>query len=524
MPPCVVLAEEQTKTILKVARPNPNSFRIWEYSPNGFKPFQHPQSLMDLRKAAITGFRFQFYLKILSVAAYQVGAILLAILLQPVDFGLVALGLVFVGIASNLAEFGIGSALIQRPSKGEADFATGVSLRLLLSCLVVAVLLLLAPSFSSVYQEPRLAWVVAALAFLVILNFVGFSSRVRLTKDLEFSKLFVPEIIGTLVTVTVSVVAATRGLSYLSIVLGYLCGSAASATVLYVLKPWKLRWILDRRAAREMLRFGTPLVGASLLAVAFENFGLVIIGTLSLTEVGYFAFSHGWTLSILVGILSSLDHVMFPVFSAMKENRERLRRSYLTLVKFAAWTLIPLGALFSVVAPSFVSSVVGEKWAPSIPIMQVLSIGGIMVVLAQTYPSVALAMGRPREILLLNLLSVAVIVPTAVFLIPRFGGLGLAWAFLTVGVASLMWSIHRASVLLGKLSRPILSLLIAPSIAAILVAFLLYLSQLRLSASLGTLVVLVMLGSGLYVGLMSVLTRGSFLRDTKELVLSILRG
>lgn len=473
---------------------------------------------MGFRAAALSGIRYQVYLKVFSVGLYQIGSIFLAILLSPTDFALLGLAMIFVGFADSFADFGLGSGLVQRSHVDPLAMAAGATLRLVLSIVVIGGLALSAPLIASEYSQPALRDVVWVLLPLVILNFVGFVSRVRLTKELKFRLLFIPEVIASVTTTLTSVILAVAGYSFWSLVIGYLAGAVASACSLYVLRPWKIAWRIDAKVSRELLRFGAPLVAASLLAFVFQNVGVGVLGVVDFQDVGYFLFAATWTISIAIGLHSLLDNVIFPVYAAMGGDRARISRGYLQLLRYLSWTVVPVGAFISASAPIFVISLVGNKWLPSVILIRILGISGILLVLSFTYHSVTTALGRPSGVFRYQLLgagSMTAVAAIAVFILRESG---LALAYLFVSAILLAWSLPRVGQLLDLRVADIVRTAGTPALASTLMALPVLLLSQVFTPSLGLLAAAVVVAFATYTVAMTALTHGEFIPEVRRLL------
>ncbi len=475
---------------------------------------------MRLRKAAFAGFRFQLYLKVFSVASHQLGSLVLAVLLAPRDFAIVGLATVFVGFSSSLADFGLGSAVIQRSGSSATAISTGATLRLLLAIIGILSLAIAAPWIAGLYNAGELTGVIWALSLLLVLSFAGFASRVALTKSLSFKQVFMPEVAGGAVTTFSSIGLAFLGWSYWSLVVGSLLGASVNVLWLYLLSPWELGLHLDRRVASELLRFGLPLVVAGLLASLFGAFGVAVLGIINFSDLGFYLFAFTWGVSVPLGIHTSVDNVMFPVYSAMQMDKNRIRTAFLTTSEQLARVVILMGVFFSVAAPTFIISLVGQKWMSSVPMLRVLGGAGTVLVLSAAYQSLAVSLGHPREITLYNAVGLVIVIPLTLALVPPLGGFGVSLSILGAAAALIVWASSRAERLLHGVLRPLLRIYAVPTVSSIGAGIAVWVLVSVLPVSLFALGVELAVAAIAYIALMEILTGGRFLRQTRELVAS----
>jgi|SRR2546426_2891561 len=479
---------------------------------------------MNLRRKALEGLRFQFYLKIIGVILSQVSAITLAVILTPRDFAIFGVAMVFVGLGGSISEFGLGSAVIQSTSEPGATLRTATVLRLIMASGVSVSLLVVAPWIALIYQRPALTYVIWALCPVVMLNFVSFFPRIDLTKSLRFKRLFIPEAVAGVAGMLSGIAFAIAGYSFWSLVITATVSPAIYAIAMTLLRPWRPSMRLKGDLARQLLRFGGQLSLGDLLFLVFGNVGIVVLGLVMFDGVGYFLVAYSWTISMGLSLFNALDNVMFPVLSTIQMDKDKIRRGYLLIARYLCWAIIPLGFLTIIVAPTFVSVLLGTKWIPSIPIIQVLGFAAIMLVLALPYQSVATAVGRPREILLFNAIGAAVISAVSPPMIHFFGVMGLAASFLLASGLLFGWVLSRLRVIIGPISGSVLRVSVAPVLGSICFAVPILLAQQVVAPSGAFLVLEVGLAIATYVVAMGLLTHGNFIDEVRQLTHSFIRS
>ena len=479
---------------------------------------------MKLRAAAFEGLRFQLYFRIFNIVLYQVSSIFLAILLLPVDFALVGLAMIFVGFALIVCDMGIGPALIQRRTDDGRTLRTGMALRLMVSLTLTAALCLLAPAIAGFYGEPRLIAVLWAMAPLLLLNFVAFPARISLTKSLSFRRVFLPDAVGSGAAAVLSLGFALAGFSFWSLIFGQLIGSAIGAILLFLASPWRPMWGLDRALVFQLLRFGLPVMLASVLFYLFQNTGIALLARSNFVDVGYFLFAFTWSISIFLGLQVSIDNVLFPVMSAMNHDQGRVGKAFLGYLRYLAWTIIPLSSFLAATAPTFVLSIVGAKWSLAIPILQVLAPAGAMLALSLAYHSSALALGRSKEVFYYNVIGVSSLLPIATAFIAVAGSIGLAWTFLATATLLFLWALFRCSALSLARVTEFLASLQAPVVSSVAFAVPLFFVQQLAVATLPALAVEAFAALGIYCGSMMLVTRNAFLSEAAVLMKSVFRG
>jgi O-antigen/teichoic acid export membrane protein len=475
---------------------------------------------VSLRQEAAKGITVVAVLKLLSTALHQGAAIVLAILLVPRDFGVVAIAMVFIALLQRFGDFGIGAEILQREERVEEALHTGATLRLLLAAALALLSFALAPWAAALYGEPAVADVMRVLSVLFLLSFAGFVSRVRLTRDLRFRKAVLPDTVGKATTSVVAIVLAFLGFGFWSLVHSLVLGQLVAVVLLYATMPWRLRFRLDRDLVRELLAFGRWIFLSGLVAFVFYALDNAVVGAvLGLAVLGYYLIAYTWAVTLPTRLNGLVDTVMFPVFSRMKGSRDRLRRAFLETTEYVAYVVFPLSVLVAVLAPDFVAEVLGTKWEPSVVPMQFLAPAGLLLALAAPAASALTALGRPRDVTMFTLLGAVLVVAGIVPAILWYGIAGLAVLVALSAAAMAVWIWRRVGIVLrlspsalyGRFVRPLLSSVLAATAVA---AF-----RTLLPSSLAVFLAEVALGTLVYLALMTLLTRGAFFRELRDFVL-----
>lgn len=472
--------------------------------------------MVSLRTSAATGIRYQVVLKISTVLLNQVATIVLARLLLPEDFGIVGIAAIIVGFLAGIADFGLSAALVQGGWEAAPDYQTGATLRFILGLIATVGVLGVAPLLALLYSQPVLFWITWALSPLILLNFLGFVSRVSLTRELRFKQAVTPDIIGRLTSSAVAIMAAFIGLSYWSLVIAPVVGAVVGAIGLYVVRPWNLTLVFDRVVARKLLRFGGAVLASNLLLFVYTNIGVLALATVGLAEVGYFAMAYSWAVAIPLSIHSTLDNAMFPVYATIGQDRERLQRAYLKTLRYLLWFLMPVSILLSAISFQFVSVLLGAAWLPAVAELQLLALAGSLLVFAFSYQSVAVAGGNVRDNLSISATAGLLMVLLGPIAAVTWGGLGLSWAFLAIGVIVTLLVNQKTIQGLKVEPAAMMKIWSPPLVSSAVMYALVFLLAPTLAPSVLSLVSLTGLGALVYVLGMTILVRNQFFETVKE--------
>jgi lipopolysaccharide exporter len=373
--------------------------------------------------------------------------IVLARLLTPSDFGLVALALVFVTYAEVVADLGVAQALIYLPKKrASADAAVVVSAVWSIALVLVAVAA--APAVAAFFGRPDVTPIFRVLSVSLLLNGVGQVPDALLRRDLRFRTQIAGNLARALVQGVVSVTLAVAGAGPWSIVFGQLAGEAAWAAVLWALvdyRPVRGFHRVARDDLREVLRYGAPAAGNALVLSLVFNIDYLIVGRrLGARALGFYTLAFRIPQMLIVQVFYILSTVTFPLFARVRESAERLRGGYLLAVKLQSVYGVLAGMLLAVAAPDLVPLVFGAEWTPSVVPLRALALYAMFRSLGIGAVDLFKAVGRPALAFRLSLLRLAVVAPLLWFLAGRGidevawgqAGAALALALLMQGVAA----------------------------------------------------------------------------------------
>jgi len=360
----------------------------------------------ELREATLEGVRWISITRLAFEFVAAAGAVVLAHLVPPADYGRFAIALVVSEIALSLVNEGLGTPLVQRETLTrrhlEGTAAVGLVVGLALTGLTLyAAPLVTTPLFGEQTTELfRLYSPVFTFAGLMIVPLAILQRR------LEFQRIGLSEVASVAAGTVTSVTLALIGLDAEAYVLGSLASTAAWLLVLAIFAGAPApRW--RRREIREIATVGMPAAGAGLAGVGSRNVDYAILGTqLSPAMVGFYyrAFTIG--VEYERKISGIVTRMALPVYSRT-EDLAHLRSVRRRIVRLNTTTIFPLLAFFIVTAPVLVPWLFGARWTPAVVPAQILGVAGMATMLKNTIDPLVLAVGRPRRLLVFNVCELA---------------------------------------------------------------------------------------------------------------------
>ena len=342
----------------------------------------------------------------------QVGSqLVLARLLAPDVFGLLGMALVFVGIGQLLADFGIGSAIVQSRDLGGKVLSTCFWLNLSVGVVLTIVVLAAAPLVGAFYGRTDLTPLVAVLSLNLLLSALQTVPTGLLYRDMRFADIARAQVLGTLGAAAVAISMASTGFGVWALVAQPLFGTSIMLFVMWRATGWLPKLEFCYGEARPLMRFSLALLGTNLVGYGHRNVDGLLIGRfLGAGPLGVYSMAIQIMLFPLQQVSSVIVRVLFPMLAQVQDDVPRLRSAYLKAVATIVFITFPLmGGLF-VLADDFVRVVFGPSWAEMAPILKVLSWVGMMQSVGTTMGSIYLAVGRTDIALRVTLVVAPVLI------------------------------------------------------------------------------------------------------------------
>jgi lipopolysaccharide exporter len=455
--------------------------------------------------------------------------IVLARLLFPADFGLIAMAMVFVTGLDCISQTGFQQALIQKKSDIEKCLDTAWAVALARNLVLCLILVLTAPLVAGFFEAPRLTDIIRVVSLSVLLSGFANIGIVFFQKDLEFDKQFGFEWWASLAEFALTVLLAFLLRDVWALVWGGLAGNVLRVLLSYVLHPYRPSFTFNLSIFRELLDFGKWVSGYAVVGYAVGMLDNILIGRMLGAEtLGYYQMAFLTAVIPSSEVAIAVSMVVFPSYSMLQDQPGRLRESFEKVLQVAAMVCMPIGFGIFAVAPEFVRIILGERWQGIALIMQVLSVMGTAKALEGTTSSLVMAVGRPGLLMGFSAVQLCLLAASLYPLTARWGIHGTAIAVTSTALLAAAAALVAAVRITGLRGRRILILLVVPLGASMaMAAGIILLKRLMGAVGLPGFLFLVAAGIGLYAtGLVaadSMLTSGRY-RSLAADLLASLRG
>jgi len=393
-----------------------------------------------------------------------VSTVILARLLTPEDFGIAAMGMLFIGLLFGMSEFGTSMLLIRLKEVDRAHCDTAWTMTLLQHVVISLLLVLLAPLVAMYFKEPRVVGVIYVLAVSCFIT--GFSSvgPVLLRRELKFDADFRFNTYKKLLVFVATVTLAFILRDYWALVFGYLIGKIGSVLLSFYIHPYRAAWSLEK--APEYLRFALSIMPMRLANQLREMAPRFIVGSLgNPVTMGAFTVSSGLATLFTQEIVQPMGRGLFPNYTKLASNKKHLSAVYRKVLAVVALLALPVGFGVSAVASDLVALVLGNQWDMAVPLVQYLAIGGAIYAISHTmFNQILVAVGRERSAAVLSWVRLGVAVPILSLGLAYDGALGVAQATIVAPLVYLPLTYLETrkavdlplSALVGLLWRPVI--------------------------------------------------------------------
>jgi O-antigen/teichoic acid export membrane protein len=359
--------------------------------------------------------------------------LLLARLLVPADFGLVAIATTVAAIVASVTELSMGSALVQHDNPQRVHFDSAWTLSLVRSVLVGIVIAALTIPITHFYGDPRLMPLLLVIGVTGIIGGGINPKLIMFTRSLVFRQEFILGVSQKLLGFIVAVFVAYVWRSYWALVASVAAGQLLTLILSYALLPYRPRFSFA--AGRELLSFSIWLLFGQIVQTLNYRLDTLFIGYfLGNGPLGYYNFGDNLAVLPTREATAPIAQTLFPAFTQMRGDQARLRHAYMRAQMLLAAVALPLGCGFALIAHPLVTAILGEKWQPAVIIIQVLASVFAIQTLATTLQPLAMAMGETRTLFWRDAVNLTLRIPLMIAGLVFDGLQGIVFARLISGL------------------------------------------------------------------------------------------
>lgn len=410
---------------------------------------------------------------------------LLARVLPPRDFGLIAMLTVFTGFAVVFIDLGVSVAIVQRPNVEERHLSTQFWLNLCMGSILTLLTIAIAPLLAAFYDEPRLLILTIAIAPSFLLSAVAATQTAILDRSMDFKRLAILETMALAAANVLAIGMATSGFGVWSLVALSLAMSGFRALFLWISCDWRPHRLPDRESLHELIHFGGRFSAYSILSYWARNADNLLIGRfIGPTPLAYYNRAYSLMSLPSDAVATVTTRVMIPAMSRMQDDRERCRRVFLQAMGLISLVMFPIALALLVLSRPFILAVYGPRWAPVIPLLEIFSGVALIQVISRTTGWIFTSQGRVDMLLRWGVISSLTAIMSFFIGLP-WGTKGVAVSYLCWNIAMMYPLFTYVGPLIGVTVRDILDAVGRIAVASFVMAGVVWLVERQLPNGLG---------------------------------------
>jgi len=376
-------------------------------------------------------------------------SILIARLLVPEDYGVIAMLGIFMAVSQTFIDSGFGTALIRKIDRTETDFSTVFYFNIVVAAVFYLILFFSAPAIARFYETPLLESVTKVVALNLIINSLSGIHHAKLSIAIDFKSRAKISILTTLLTGAVGLWMAYAGYGVWALVVQHLCSSILRTVMLWIIVKWKPKLIFSWKSFKELFSFGSKLLASGLLDTVYNNLYTLIIGKVfSPSTLGLYSKASVLAQFPSSNITSVLQAVTFPVLSSIQNEEERLADAYKRFLKLSAFVVFPLMIGLAAVADPFIRIALTDKWEGAIYLLQIICFWMMWYPIHAINLNILQVKGRSDYFLKLEIIKKIQGVLVLCITVPM-GIVAMCYGSVISSVICLVWNTHYTKKLIG---------------------------------------------------------------------------
>ena len=349
----------------------------------------------SLKHAAVSGMIWKFIERCSSQAVGLTVSIVLARLLTPDDFGLVAITMIFITLADAFISSGFGASLVQRGRYDKDEFSTMFWAGLMVSMVLYAVLFMAAPFIGSLYHSPDLSDVLRILGLRLPLAAYNSIQQAYVTQQMLFRKFFYSTLSGTIVSAGAGIYLALTGWGVWALVGQNIVMTVVDMLVLRYLVPWRPAFVFSWEKFQQLFSFGWRIMLTSFIGTLFDQLRGFLIGICYRpADLAFCNRGERIPQTIAGNISTSVDTVMFATLSKVKEDKVAFLQGLRKAMRLGSFLVIPLMAIMAGATSQFIEILLTRRWLEAAPYMQLICVQQMFGILSTLNMQSIKASGR----------------------------------------------------------------------------------------------------------------------------------
>ncbi len=329
----------------------------------------------NTRMQVASGIVWRFFERILAQLVTFVVAIVLARLLGPESYGVIAIVNIFITIANVFVTSGFGNSLIQKKDADETDFSSVFYFNILLGIVLYGIVFFFSPIIASFYNMPILNPVLRVMGLRLIVASVNSVQQAYVAKKMLFKKFFWSTLGGTIASAIVGIAMAYKGFGIWALVGQYMTNTVTDTIVLWFTVKWRPKFLFSFKRLKGLFSYGWKILIASLVRDGYKQIRSLVIGKVyTPKDLAYYDKGRSFPSMVTTNIFVAIQSVVFPAMAKVQDDKTQIKAMTRRLVRIHSFTILPLLIGLALVAEPLIKLLLTEKWLMCVPFLQAFCI------------------------------------------------------------------------------------------------------------------------------------------------------
>lgn len=455
----------------------------------------------ELKNKTFSGFVWHFMQKSVGQLLSFAVTVVLARLLTPDDYGVVALAGMFNVLAGIFVSFSLDMALVQKKDVDELDYNTVFYASLLMSFVVYLVVFFCAPIISNIYDNELITPIIRTMALTMLLTSVVIVQNSIVLRQMKFKKFFYITLIGQTISGGLGILLALDGYGPWALVFQTIAGAVANACTLTFMVRWFPKLLFSWERFKSLFAFAWRRSAAGLMGTFCNQLKGYMIGyQYTASDLAYFNRGEGLPDMLKNNIVGTMDGVLFPAFSRIQDDVQMFKRGMRKTIIVANYVLVPVMFGLAAVSGNIVPLLYSSQWNPAIPFMQISCLTVCVVAINNTNLQALYALGRTDEVLRIEYLK-KIVMLFILFVAISISPLAISVGFLLHSCHELFWTIRSLDKYIEFSIKEQLLCVMPASLLAFFMAAGVYLIGLLFDNVILSLVIQIVFGASFYIAI-----------------------
>ena len=390
----------------------------------------------SLKSKTLSGFLWRLGERFGAQGVSFVVSIVLARLLEPASYGLIAMATVLTNILSVFVNSGMSSALIQKQNADDLDYSTVFYFNIAMSAIIYLIVFFSAPLVARFYKNPELTTLVRVLSLSLLIYGVKSIQQAYVSKHMLFKKFFFATLGGTLFSAVLGIALAYMGAGVWALVAQQMSNALIDTIVLWFTVKWRPKWMFSFDRLKRLFSFGCKLLASGLIDTVYNNLRSLIIGKkYSSEDLAFYNKAKNFPNLIITNVNSSIDSVLLPTMASVQDNTEAVKAMTRRAIKTSTYVMAPLLIGLAFCGKPLISLLLTDKWLPSYPYMVIFCITYMFYPVHTANLNAIKAMGKSGIFLKLEIIK-KIVGLAALFISMNISVMAMGYSLLFTSVAS----------------------------------------------------------------------------------------